>query len=157
MQRLSRLPPKVVRQKKGIRKVMAAIRFAEQEKARRAPIMKRRWEERSYMEQHEAFINKHLRRNIKTARKNYKDDWNMGPLRPNRAYGDSADLHGVMRREDMSSPEIPEHMLEGKTWPIVKDDRVVIIRGRNKGRIGEVSEVMKHRNLVLLKDVNKVC
>jgi len=43
-------------------------------------------------------------------------------------------------------------MLE--TWRIRKGDRVVIISGKDKNKIGEILEVFRKKDKILVKDVN---
>ncbi|KAF2184419.1 hypothetical protein K469DRAFT_502648, partial [Zopfia rhizophila CBS 207.26] len=90
---------------------------------------------------------------LETARKNRLEDWNLGPLRPNRAIGRDAEKYGALEAGQMRLIDVPEHMRR-KEWPIVEGDRVVIIKGRNRGKIGVVKKLSKTREEVQIKDLN---
>lgn len=159
---------------KHIRKIKAAIRFREAEKNRLAPIIKENRESKQYILQRLRHEHESIKTDIITARKNAKEDWHLGPLRPNRAVGEDAERYGVMDRKQLRDPQIPKHWFGAKEsvqkrmkfkipenvlrdqWPIVKGDRVVVIRGRELNKIGEVEEVVKESNQIILKDMNKV-
>lgn len=167
-------PAKYAQRLKHIRKIKAAIRYQEKTKERLAPIKEENKETKQYILQRLAYNSKQIRGEKRTARKNAEEDWNLGPLRPNRAVGPDAVRHGAFKREQMREPQIPEHWFGAKEsvqkrmktqiprnvlhdqWHIVKDDRVVVIRGREKNKIGYVNEVLKESNQVTLRDLNKV-
>jgi large subunit ribosomal protein L24 len=159
---------------KHIRKIKAAIRFREAEKKRLAPIIKENKESKQYILQRLRHEHETTKSDIVTARQNAKEDWYLGPLRPNRAIGVNAERYGVMDRKQLRDPEIPKHWFGAKEsvqkrmkykipenvlrnqWPIVKGDRVVVIRGRELNKIGEVEDVVKESNQIVIKDMNKV-
>jgi large subunit ribosomal protein L24 len=53
-------------------------------------------------------------------------------------------------------PEYPIVVDDAKYFHIVKDDRVVIMRGRERGKIGKVQSVMARTHEVLVEGLNKV-
>jgi hypothetical protein len=108
---------------------------------------------------------------------NAREDWKLGPLRPNRAVGGAAEKYGALTGEQITKPEIPVHTQRNRnearakrnlelTYPLVvddekyfhiaKDDRVVVIRGREKGKIGLVSSIIERTHEVIVAGVNMV-
>ncbi|KAF2266649.1 hypothetical protein CC78DRAFT_577962 [Lojkania enalia] len=146
---------RLARQKKGIQKVKAAIRYAELENARKAPLLKQRRDNKDYIVSSLRWETQNIRADIKQARLNWIEDWKLGPLRPNRAVGPDAQLHGVLSPSQARSPEIPDHVLKKRVWPFAEGDRVVIIRGREENTIGTIREVLEENNSAIIKDTNK--
>jgi large subunit ribosomal protein L24 len=75
----------------------------------------------------------------KEARKSFKEDWELGPLAPRRDAGDRLNTYGSI---DPIAYRLPEVKEEGwKKWfPIAEGDRVVVMKGREKGKIGVVAD-----------------
>lgn len=93
--------------------------------------------------------------NIKTARRNRKEDWELGPLAPRRDVGDKVENYGAMSMYDVNPPELQEKD-KPKWYPIAEGDRVVVVEGRERGKIATVQEVLKDHGAVRLKGVNMV-
>ena len=158
---------------KHIRKVKAAIKYQETTRKSLEPLKKQRKDVKEYMSQKSSHIAA-SRRDFKTARRNAREDWILGPLRPNRAIGAHAERYGAVLREQARGPDLPKHWYGAgpslqkrmKTripkhilhdqWPIVEDDRVIVIRGREKNKVGVVSEILKNSNELTIQDLNKV-
>ncbi|KPI36564.1 uncharacterized protein AB675_4350 [Cyphellophora attinorum] len=97
----------------------------------------------------------------KQERKHRREDWFAGPLAPDRNNGlEKGKLGGLDSnwREVMKGK--PESMFREKDRPkhgnkgnIVEGDRVVVIEGVDKGKIGEVEEVNEEEDTVTLKGV----
>jgi large subunit ribosomal protein L24 len=119
----------------------------------------------------------HVKGVRKQALANAKEDWKLGPLRPNRAIGPDAEKYGALKAAQIQKPEIPvktqknrnavrekkglelEYPLvvdDKKYFPIVKDDRVVILKGKDAGKIGTVQELVPRTHEVVVKDMNMV-
>ncbi|KAF2467046.1 uncharacterized protein BDR25DRAFT_267852 [Lindgomyces ingoldianus] len=99
--------------------------------------------------------NRWIRQELKTARQNLIEDWKLGPLRPNRAVGENKEKFGALEREQMGRPQLPNHMkFKEELLPFKPDDRVVVIRGPEKGKIGVIQRVNRDTNEVVVKDVN---
>ena len=94
-------------------------------------------------------------KDIKAARKALREDWELGPLAPRRDVGALKDTYGTMdpRRLHPSAPE-PSKKLEYHN--IVEGDRVVFIRGREKGKIGVVDGVDKEADTLKVDGLNLV-
>jgi hypothetical protein len=131
--------------------------------------------------------NEHVHQVRKKALANAKEDWKLGPLRPNRAIGPGADKYGALTGNQMQKPEIPTRTQRNrnetrakkgleleyplvvkargakdkdvgkKYFPIVKDDRVVILKGKDRSKIGVVQEVIERTHEVIIKGLNTVC
>ena len=91
--------------------------------------------------------------NIKAARLNRQEDWERGPLAPRRNVGEQEETYGAMNMFDLHTPEL-EKKAQPKWCGISQGDRVVVMRGRDKGRIGSVQEVMMERGQLRVKGVN---
>jgi large subunit ribosomal protein L24 len=157
---------KYARKLKHIRKVKGALRYREQTKKRLDPIKKENKETKRYITESLYHTNRDFRADLKTARQNAKEDWILGPLRPNRAAGEDSERYGTLERFQIGRPSLPKHWYGAKEgvqrrmktripenvfrdqWPIVEDDRVVVIRGSEKNRIGYVKEVLKDTHTV---------
>ncbi|KAJ9411236.1 hypothetical protein DTO045G8_868 [Paecilomyces variotii] len=91
-------------------------------------------------------------RNERSAR---REDWLKGPLAPKRDSGPEARFYGAMVPYAMQPPKVPKH-LRRKYINFAAGDRVCVIRGRDKGKIGEVTRVDPETETVTVKDVNMV-
>lgn len=90
---------------------------------------------------------------IKEAREKRKEDWARGALAPRRDVGEHAETYGSVGLFNMNLPERQEK--NKLDWhSIVEGDRVVVIKGREKGKIGKVTELDKKKCAVKIADVN---
>jgi large subunit ribosomal protein L24 len=88
-------------------------------------------------------------------RRRRRDDWMRGPLAPKRDSGVEASYYGALKPSILQPPKVPAH-LRREYINIAAGDRVCIMKGRNKGKICEVSSVDPETEMLALKDVNKV-
>ncbi|KAG9190703.1 hypothetical protein G6011_08791 [Alternaria panax] len=160
---------------KEIRKVKNAIQWHERERKKRQELKQDRWDSKQAVLQRILWENEHVTRVRKRALANAKEDWKLGPLRPNRAIGPDAEKYGALKGAQIQKPEIPvrtqknrnavrerkglelEYPLvvdDKKYFPIVKDDRVVILKGKDAGKIGVVQELVPRTHDVVIKDMN---
>ena len=94
------------------------------------------------------------RQAIKEERKARREDWLCGPLAPRRDVGEKAGLFGVAGEEIVRAPELPRRLRpKTEAMGIVPGDRVVIVRGAGRGKIGEVIEVKQDTGTVSVKGV----
>lgn len=121
--------------------------------------------------------NEHVRNRIWDARRHAREDWKLGPLRPNRAVGDEASRYGALEQDDFRRPDIPIKAQENRNkvqerkgleidypivvnneryFPFAKDDRVVIMKGKDKFKIGTVESINETSHEVVVKDLNMV-
>lgn len=162
---------------KEIRKVQGAIVWHERERKKRQKLAQERWETRQARIERLKWEHKHVTKLKTRALSQAKQDWRLGPLRPNRAIGAGADKYGALTQEQAQKPQIPIHthkelnerrikrglepeyplvVDDKKYFHIEKDDRVVVVNGREKGKIGIVQDIFDKTHEILVKDVNKV-
>lgn len=123
--------------------------------------MKRKQKQEAYYERtHEWQRQQSKRRTIRNfnqnlvdARKNRRVDWELGALAPRRDIGDKAASYGTLNIYDANLPELSEEE-QMKFIPISEGDRVVVLKGRDRGKIGEVTDVLHDRNGVRVTGVN---
>ncbi|EMD59987.1 hypothetical protein GGP41_009400 [Bipolaris sorokiniana] len=160
---------------KEIRKTKHAIQWHERERKKRQELMQERWESKQAVLQRIMWENENVKGVKKRALANAKEDWKLGPLRPNRATGPNADKYGALTSSQMQKPEIsaktqknrnavrekkgmeleyPLVVDDKKYFPIVKNDRVVILKGKDAGKIGVVQEIIPRTHDVIVKDLN---
>jgi large subunit ribosomal protein L24 len=163
---------------KEIRQVKAAIVWHERERKKRQEVRHERWEAVTNFRRETAKYNNKEQRRVSEALGNMREDWRLGPLRPNRAVGEGADKYGALTAEQVQQPIIPIHKQRHKNedrekqglepeYPLVvdgeriyhiaRDDRVVVIHGREKGKIGIVQGFNDDTHRVIVKGVNMVC
>jgi large subunit ribosomal protein L24 len=162
---------------KEMKKVMTAIKWHERARKERQELMsdhrKARQVANSLSQWKKENVTDVKRRVLREAR----EDWKLGPLRPNRAVGDEVSTYGTLDQDAIRRPLIPARIVkernekrekrgeepeypmvvdDKKYFHIVVDDRVTVIRGREKGKIGIVGEVLEGSHEVIIKDLNKV-
>ncbi|TKA81566.1 hypothetical protein B0A55_03016 [Friedmanniomyces simplex] len=94
--------------------------------------------------------------NIKAARLHRQQDWDAGSLlAPRRDVGEKATTYGAIPVHEINIPKLQPHQ-QPKWFPISEGDRVVVIKGRDKGKIGDCIEVMRDQGCVRVKGVNVV-
>lgn len=109
------------------------------------------WERR----QNALRINRDESRRIQEARVKRQTDWQTGALAPRRDVGELAGTYGAASIYNVQLPELDPKKRSG--WiPLSGGDRVVITKGRDKGKIGTVSEVDFQKGAVQVKDLNMI-
>nr|POE85497.1 hypothetical protein CFP56_43813 [Quercus suber] len=92
---------------------------------------------------------------IREGRRHRREDWELGSLAPRRDVGDQKDVYGSVHVFDYWLPRIPE----GKgpeTWHISEGDRVLVTRGRDRGKIGVVARKDEDRGSVMVSGLNMI-
>jgi large subunit ribosomal protein L24 len=79
----------------------------------------------------------------------------LGPLAPNRLAGKDSGSYGMMNYQSIRTPPVLAAE-RPKYFNFAVDDRVVVINGREKGKIGKVTEIDQERQTVGILDVNIV-
>lgn len=180
MSQLATAPLRTARQLKKfkeIKKVKAAIRWHERARKRRQLVSEERYESKRTAMNVQQWENDNVLRAKKQALRDAREDWLLGPLRPNRAVGTEAARYGVFKSDQMRRPDIPvrvqktrnevkerkglqvEYPLvvdDKKYFPITEDDRVVIMKGREKDKIGTVAYILESSHEVVIKGLNMV-
>jgi len=162
---------------KDVRKVRNAIQWHDAQRKKRQALVHERWEAKQAIIQRVKWENINVRDHRRTALANVREDWRLGPLRPNRAPSTAPEKYGAMASERMQKPEIPMRSVKNRNafrerkglapeyplivddkcyFPIVKGDRVAIISGIDKGKIGFVNEVITRSHEVIVKGLNMV-
>ncbi|KAH8596499.1 putative 54S ribosomal protein L40, mitochondrial [Bisporella sp. PMI_857] len=101
---------------------------------------------------------------IKQAAINRREDWELGPLAPKRDVGSKKDTYGTIDGQRLRGPALPTKEREAimKMWGgtyylnIAKGDRMVILEGRDKGRIGTIGNIDEDRCEVTLEGLNMI-
>ncbi|EKG21297.1 KOW domain-containing protein [Macrophomina phaseolina MS6] len=90
---------------------------------------------------------------IVDARKRRREDWLLGPLAPRRDVGEWREKYATIDSRRIQLPAAdPDTKLE--LAPFAQGDRVVMLKGRDKGKIGEVSEFDDESQTVRVKGLN---
>ncbi|KXT06792.1 hypothetical protein AC578_7203 [Pseudocercospora eumusae] len=88
-------------------------------------------------------------------RKNRREDWEAGALAPRRDVGELQTTYGALSIYHIHLPERdPED--RPKWAPIQKGDRVVVLQGRDRGKIGEVKAYNAEQTAVQVTGLNTV-
>ncbi|EME38583.1 hypothetical protein DOTSEDRAFT_57626 [Dothistroma septosporum NZE10] len=136
---------------KIIRRTEKATRVAARQKARQDDHTKKgeAWERN----QNRVRVVREQNQAIREDRVNRRIDWESGPLAPRRDVGDRAKTYGAQSMYNMMLPDKdPES--RPKWSHIAEGDRAVIIRGRDKGKIGIVGEVNLEKAAVQVTGLN---
>ncbi|KAI8934249.1 hypothetical protein NX059_008994 [Plenodomus lindquistii] len=160
---------------KEIRQVENAIKWHAKERKKRQTLRQQQWESKQAVIQRIKWENKNVHEVRKKALAEVKEDWKLGPLRPSRAFGEDKAKYGALTGEQVQKPVIPlasvknrnewrerqglapEYPLvvdDKKYFPIVKDDRVAIMKGKDKGKIGIVVDVVDRSHGIIVKGLN---
>lgn len=104
----------------------------------------------------EAMMTARLERSsVKSERINRREDWMLGPLAPNRAAGKDGGGYGMLSFSSTTLPFVaPSHREE--YFNFAAEDRVVVVKGRERGKIGKVKETNEERQSLMLTNVNMV-
>jgi large subunit ribosomal protein L24 len=100
---------------------------------------------------------------IKQARLNRREDWELGPIAPRRDVGDSKDTYGTVHTQRMRGTLLHDKdrmealkTVGGRYLNIVKNDRVVLLEGKDKGKIGKIIAVDAGRAECTVEGLNLV-
>lgn len=165
-----------VKRIKEVKKVRLAIQWHEKERKKRQEIAQERWDAKQAVLQRIKWENEHVKGVRKKALRDAEEDWKLGPLRPNRAIGDNAAKYGALTAQQVQKPSIPIKTQENRNkvrekkglpleyplvvdenlyFPIVAEDRVLLLTGSDKGRIGVVKEVLPRTHEIIVEGLNK--
>lgn len=140
-----------------MQKVLRRSALAERQAARRTQNYKSRIRsvKRKEAELETRAQQKILHGNLKAARLARREDWLLGPLAPKRDVGHQKGTFGTIDARALRGGAIPEEK-RTKRWPIREGDRVVLLEGRDKGKIGTVKTCDKEREEAIVDGLNKV-
>ncbi|EER26179.1 hypothetical protein D8B26_003481 [Coccidioides posadasii str. Silveira] len=86
-------------------------------------------------------------------RRNRREDWMRGPLAPKRDFGDRNGLYGTISTNRLRMPRVLEEQ-RIKYMTIAPGDRVCMVRGRDRGKIGKVLNVDAESETVTIEGIN---
>lgn len=104
-------------------------------------------------------------RDIGRAKQAIKDDWNLGPLAPNSHTGEAANQYGAISEVRYKNPTSLRNEQKAarcawlggyKNLNLVPGDRVVLLQGPDKGKIGRVQNINEDDASVVVEGLNKV-
>jgi large subunit ribosomal protein L24 len=148
-----------------MQKVIRRTAMAEKQAARRLARRKERSarEEAKTNREQDSFSRKEETNQIKAARQARREDWELGPLAPRRDVGDQKETYGTVSSQRMRGPLLREKELEERLKPVggrylnlVAGDRVVLLEGRDKGKIGKIASTDRKRAECTVEGLNMV-
>lgn len=107
-----------------------------------------------------------VEQDIDAAKQAIKDDWNLGPMSPNIYYGEAAAAYGaISETRYRQATKLREKHKEArcawlggsKNLNLALGDRVVLLEGPDKGKIGKVTDIQLDDGCVLVEGLNKAC
>lgn len=141
-------------------KMQAVIRRAAsaRKQASRKAVRLAKKQERADRKENERILkeyNKVQRDYTKTAKQNRYEDWLKGPLAPKRDSGLDTTLYGAVDSRLVHPPNIPK--AERRRFILFAEgDRVCVMKGREQGKIGEITKVDEESETVMIKALNMV-
>lgn len=99
--------------------------------------------------------NKAIIDSIKLARTSRWEDYRKGDIAPKRDSGLEATTFGAIDAALLHPPTIPKPQRR-KHILFAAGDRVCVIRGRDQGKINEITQVNEESETVTIKDINTV-
>ena len=149
-----------------MQKVIRRTLFAEQQAARRLARKKekvdRMW--RTMNRRETQMARQAEVKQLKAAQLARREDWELGPLAPRRDVGGDKDAYGTVDQSQLRFPKLhyskKDEVLKnvgGRYLNIVKGDRVVLLEGRDKGKIGKIVDVDASRGMCKVEGLNMVC
>jgi len=140
-----------------MQKVLRRTALAERQALCRAKVRKSKYDsEKRTLDLQEAIVHRRLiNQNLKNARITRREDWQLGPLAPKRDVGAQKDTYGTSNSRMLRGLDLPESE-RTKTWVLAEEDRVVILEGRDKGRIGVVKSINKETDQLTVEGLNMV-
>lgn len=97
-----------------------------------------------------------LSNEVRVSRQELKEERMLGPLAPRRALSKlEIEEYGVVSDERLAGDYVPKDQ-RVKYWNIAVGDRVVILKGQDRHKIGVVKTLDKPRNGILVESMNMV-
>lgn len=152
----------VTKMQKILKRVATAERVAAKRKATRDW---QAWKKERFNEQDEVkYQRSQIALDFGRAKQAIKDDWYLGPNAPNINVGENGSTHGTISeaRYQMSAT-LKDHQKEArcewlggaKNLNLVEGDRVVLLEGPDKGKIGKITTVQQDKMEVVVEGLNK--
>ncbi|KAF8474936.1 hypothetical protein BDZ91DRAFT_712031 [Kalaharituber pfeilii] len=101
-------------------------------------------------------VNRALKaRRLKSRADEMEDRW-LGPLAPKRVVNEKEkQLHNALSQDEVMPPPVPREQ-RIKHWNIVPKDRVLILKGADKHKIGKVKSILKESNSLIVEGMNMI-
>ncbi|KAI9891872.1 MAG: hypothetical protein M1814_002257 [Vezdaea aestivalis] len=140
-----------------MQKLIQRAKFAERVASRKSAKIKRLESQAEWRQRiKEEFVRRGQQEaRVKAERRRRREDYELGPLAPSRHLGEHEEEYGTAEHEMRSGKWVPRKQKRTRLHLAVKD-RVVIIRGKDKGKIGVILEIDKDTEEVFVKDINIV-
>ncbi|KAK7532447.1 mitochondrial 54S ribosomal protein uL24m [Phyllosticta citribraziliensis] len=138
-----------------MQKVLQRTAMAKRQAARKAEIAaeKKKLRESVVSRLQSVQVNQKVADQVREARRHRRENWELGPLAPRRDVGGEKKLYGTVVAERMRQfPVHPDRRL--KFTPFATGDRVVLLKGRDKGKIGEIKEVHDESQTLTISGLN---
>lgn len=146
---------------KVIRRTILAEKQAARRLAKKKDIAHR--EKRKSTREQVTFYKNDQSKEIKEAKKAQWEDYALGPLAPKRDAGLAKDTYGTIDGQRLKGPNLEggkrreaTKQVGGKYLNIVTGDRVVLLEGRDKGKIGVIASTNPRAGECTVKDLNMV-
>lgn len=151
-----------------MQKILKRVATAERVTAKRKAARDRQaWNKNRFAERDEVkYQRSQIAADFGRAKKAIKDDWFLGPNAPNINVGENGPTHGaISEARYQMSVTLKDHQKEARcAWlggarnlNLTEGDRVVLLEGPDKGKIGKISDVQKDKMEVIVEGLNKVC
>ncbi|KAL7623868.1 hypothetical protein AAE478_005424 [Parahypoxylon ruwenzoriense] len=149
-----------------MQKILRRVATAERVAAKRAKAKDLKFYKKDKRErrQEDSYQYRGIRDELREAKKAVRDDWALGPLAPKRDIGDWAGAKGAIH-ETRYVARIPIHPNlrdqrcawagGSKNLNLAISDRVVLMDGPDKGRIGKIANIDAERAEVTVEGLNK--
>ncbi|KAI9811937.1 MAG: hypothetical protein M1826_003009 [Phylliscum demangeonii] len=139
-----------------MQKILRRVAMAKSQVARRneARARKNRVMWNKVNDSQDQAVRAQIMQDVRQARIARREDYELGPLAPRRDVGDLKDTYAAMDPRRTRGFIIAEEERK-EAQPIVTGDRVVLIQGRDKGRIGQVRSVDKQRHECVVAGLNQ--
>ena len=107
-----------------------------------------------------------VNQDINRAKQAIKDDWNLGPMAPNIYYGDAALTYGAISESRYRQAVVLREKQKearcawlggSKNLNLAVGDRVVLLEGPDKGKIGKVTDIQMNEGCLIVEGLNKAC
>ncbi|PGH04085.1 hypothetical protein AJ79_07185 [Helicocarpus griseus UAMH5409] len=138
---------------KVVRRAALAANQAKR-KARIQAARDRRDEIRKYFQERQRY-ERLLRDRVHAERKTRREDWLKGPLAPKRDAAELDGVYGTLPPQLMNGVELPREDRTGFVNFAV-GDRVVVVKGRERGKIGIVGSVDVKTRMVTVNEMNAI-
>ncbi|KAI1007150.1 hypothetical protein K3495_g1073 [Podosphaera aphanis] len=148
-----------------MQKLLRKATMAKGQLARRTAKLKAKQERDQQKSNREnaAYLYRQKKSLIEESRKVRREDWELGPLAPKRDVGNQTETYGAVDGHLIQGPRLsPEQAEEkmknfgGKFLSLFVDDRVVLLEGRDKGKIGKVIKIDRERAECTVEGLNLI-